>query len=132
MSEEKFSIMNRVHEFMDKLCDEHPDAKLVMFAVEFDDEGFPFTRSCKITGSPASSLAGMDMIARYMEEQKEQVYKKIDVAGELSGKIDELIHKMGFSGIDDPKFKEFINDSDSEISQKFKEMIIKIKKTFGK
>lgn len=132
MSEEKFSIMNQVHKMLDKLTDEHPECNVVMFAVEFDGDGFPYTRSCKVVGNPAASLAGFDMLERYIKEQRELVYKKIDVAGELSEKIDELIAKMGFSSIDDPKFLDFINNSDSEISDRLKEMVRKIKKTFGK
>ena len=132
MSEEKFSIMNEVHKMLDKLTDEHPGCNVIMFAVEFDKDGFPYTRSCKVSANPAASLAAFDMLERYIQEQRELVYKKIDVAGELSEKIDELIGKMGFSSIDDPRFLDFINDTESELGQKLKEMVKKIKKTFGR
>ncbi len=132
MSEEQFSIMKQVHDLIDKLQKDNDETSIVFFAVEFDKNGFPFTKSCKITGNPAQSLAGLDMIERAVKEQKEDVHQKLEVASNLSSKLDEVISKMGFEGIDDPKFHDFLTDNDSAVSRQLKEMIVDLKKRFGK
>ena len=132
MSEEQFSIMKEVHDLIEKLQKDHDNTAIVLFAVEFDKTGFPFTKSCKITGNPAQSLAGLEIVERAVKEQKDEVHRKLEMASELNGKLDEFISKMGFDGIDDPNFHEFLVKNDSPVSNQIKDMIKSIKKNFGK
>jgi hypothetical protein len=132
MSKEQFSIMKEVHDLIDRLQKENDETSIVFFAVEFDKSGFPFSKSCKISGNPAQSLAGLDMIERAVKEQKDDVHSKLDMASNMSDKLDEVISKMGFDGIDDPKFHDFLTSNDSDTSKQLRQMIVDLKKRFGR
>lgn len=126
------SIMERVHDLIDE-CVKHEnnDISLVLLAVEFNKEGFPTTRSCRITGSPATSIAGLHLIQGLIEDNLQEINEKIEMAATMGSEFDQLLQSLGINGPEDPRFKELL-DKDPAISDKLKEVIRKMKGAFGK
>lgn len=131
MSDSK-TIMERIHELIDEYVkNENSDNNMVLLAVEFNKEGFPTSRSCRIMGSPATSIAGLHLLSEMIDDNLEEINQKIEMAASMGGKFSELLETLGINGVDDPKFKELM-EQDPAISDKLKEVIRKMKGTFGK
>lgn len=131
MSDSK-TIMERIHEMIDEsVKNENNDTNMVLLAVEFNKEGFPTTRSCRIMGSPATSIAALHIIQSMIEDNLEEINQKIEMAASMGGKFTELLESLGINGLEDPKFKELM-EQDPAISDKLKEVIRRMKGTFGK
>jgi hypothetical protein len=106
------------------------DTQIVLLAVEFDKNGYPTAQSCKVMASPSASIAGLHIIQHMIDEQMDGIMSGLDKVANLSSKVDELIQKMGFSGIDDPQFMDYLNTSSE--GQNIKELLKKLKDQFGK
>jgi hypothetical protein len=129
MSEKK-SMMEQVHELMDKLSEDRESMNVVMLAVEFTKEGFPMSKTCKIVGSPAVTIAGLKIIEDMIKENYEEIKRKFEEASEVNSELEEFLQKLGMSGISDPKFQELL-ESNPEISNKVRELVKRMKKNFG-
>lgn len=123
------SIMKPVFDLVnEKLKDS--DNHIVLLAIEFDQDGYPMTQSCRITSNPATSLAGLHILRNMIDDQISKVMTNLHKVGDASTKLDDLIEKLGFKDVDDPRFLSFLENN--EKGKELKELILQIKKQFGK
>lgn len=126
-------IMDEVFEFLNQKM-ETSENYIVLMAIEFNKDGYPISQSAKITANPACAAAGLHMITKMIQEQYEKLDEKLDerleIASDVSEKLQKLIEGLGFEGAEDPRFKEFLNNSDK--GRELKELLKKLKNQFGK
>lgn len=122
-------IMDEVFEFLNQKM-ETSENYIVLMAIEFNKDGYPISQSAKITANPACAAAGLHMITKMIEEQYEKLDQRLEIASDVSEKLQKLIEGLGFEGAEDPRFKEFLNNSDK--GRELKELLKKLKSQFGK
>lgn len=122
-------IMQEVFEHLDKAVKES-DNSLVMLAIEFSPDGFPISKTTKVSGSPASSLAGLTMMRSMIDEQIKSIDDKLEMASSATEKLEEIMNLLRTTDVNDERLKDFIDNT--EEGGKLKELIKKLKKDFGK
>jgi hypothetical protein len=131
MSEEK-SILKEAFDSIDDIIKNSgsDDYKMMVLGVEFNKDGMPTARGMRCSGSPAMVLAAITLLIRMLEEQEQETLDKIDQLGDISGKLDELMSKLGISDLDDPRFLGMIEKSTD--GERLKKLIQELKRKFGK
>lgn len=122
-------IMQSIYDLLNKSVKES-DNSLVLLAVEFSPDGFPILKTCKVVGSPAATIAGLELLRDMIDEQMKSIMNKIEVAADASSKLEDIMSMINTTDVADPRLKEFLNET--EEGAELKELIKKLKKDFGK
>jgi hypothetical protein len=123
------SKLDAVQKELDKIYKD-TNTNIILFAVEFDEKGFPSGKLQKVVSAPGITLGGLDMISRMIDETYESTHKKIDLAGDLSDSLQELFSKMGITDIDQIEDK-IKNISDTETREELFKALKKMRGQFG-
>lgn len=123
------SVMKPLFDLLNEKLKESTNS-VILLAVEIDKDGYPITQSCRVSGSPATSLSGLTIIKKLVEQQMEKVLNTLEEVGDLSSKLEDMIQKLGFDDIDDPRFISFLDTS--EQGRELKKLIKQVKNQFGK
>lgn len=122
-------IMQSIYDLLNKSVKES-DNSLVLLAVEFSPDGFPILKTGKVVGSPAATIAGLELLRDMIDEQMKSIMNKIEVAADASSKLEDIMSMINTTDVADPRLKEFLNET--EEGAELKELIKKLKKDFGK
>lgn len=122
-------IMESIYDLLSKSVEES-DNSLVLLAIEFSPDGFPILKTAKVSGSPAATIAGLQLLRDMIDEQMKSVINKIDRAADASSKLEDIMSMISTTDVNDPRFKKFLNES--EEGAELRELIKKLKKDFGK
>jgi hypothetical protein len=123
------SKLDAVQKELDKIYKD-TSTNIILFAVEFDEKGFPSGKLQKVVSAPGITLGGLDMISRMIDDTYESTHKKIDLAGDLSDSLQELFSKMGITDIDQIEDK-IKNISDTETREELFKALKKMRGQFG-
>lgn len=122
-------IMESIYDLLNKSVKES-DNSLVLLAIEFSPDGFPLLKTAKVSGSPAATIAGLQLLRDMIDEQMKSVTDKIERAADASSKLEDIMSMISTTDVTDPRLKEFLNET--EEGAELKELIKKLKKDFGK
>jgi hypothetical protein len=122
-------ILEEIFEHIDKVIKESNNS-LVLLAIEFNPEGYPVTQTIKVTGSPASSIAGLNMLRNMIDSNLKTIDDNLKSAMDANAIIEEIKNIIGDADIEDEDLKDFINNTKE--GEKLKDLLNKIKKDFGK
>lgn len=122
-------ILESIYDLLIKSVKES-DNTLVMLAVEFTPDGFPIIKTAKVSGSPAATIAGLEILRKMIDDQMESIMDKIETAADASSKLDDIMSMISSTDVNDPRLKEFLNETKE--GAELKELIKKLKKDFGK
>ena len=124
----RVSLLDKVQKVVDDVYKDSNN-NIALFAVEFDEQGYPLGRMQKVKATPGCALGALAMIEEALMDAKEDTMKKINVAGELSDKMTELFSKLGISDpeeiqdrldkISDPELKRQLRDAIKRIKDQF-------------
>ena len=124
----RVSLLDKVQKVVDDVYKDSNN-NIALFAVEFDEQGYPLGRIQKVKATAGCALGALSMIEEALMDAKENTMKKIDVAGELFDKMTELLSKLGISDpdeiqdrldkISDPKLKRQLRDAIKKLKDQF-------------
>lgn len=114
------SILGQVFDLIEKLTkDSEGNGGLLIAACEIDESGFPAIKAIKCSGSPAHSLAAIDMLQRMLDETYEEVHERIKTAVDRSAQsrleraaeqFGKEISEMGEGDTDEERIRNIINE----------------------
>lgn len=126
MSESK--ILRQVFDLIEKLSSESDGSTGILVAgVEIDENGFPSVKAIKCSGSPANTIAAVDIMQRMLDETLEEIHERIKQVAEMSSKLSDIegkIERLGKKLADEQQ--------DSSDAERIRQMIMEFKRQLGK
>lgn len=111
------SILGQVFDLVEKLTKDSDNGRgLLIAACEIDENGFPVVKAIKCSGSPAHSLAGIDMLQRMLDETYEEVHDRIKTVVDRSTDktLEDAAEQFGKhleeGDIDEERIRNIINE----------------------
>lgn len=98
MSESKSLIKKEIKQIDENYEKSTENNSVVLFAIEFDKEGFPFSQAVKCLGNPAALLAAFDMMENLIKKNRADVYEKLEKSQEISDRLADTLSDMSSLG----------------------------------